>query len=72
MAAKYYDPYKITDKVGQVAYHLQLPEGALIYPVFHVSQLKAANSKHINPSALPPLQIPTSLLKPMAILDKKS
>lgn len=49
LSAKYYGPYKILDKVGSVAYCLQLPDGALIHLVFHVSQLKAANSKHLNP-----------------------
>jgi len=33
-------PYKITQKVGVVAYRLQLLEGVLIHLVFHISLLK--------------------------------
>ncbi|KAG8649875.1 hypothetical protein MANES_08G154011v8 [Manihot esculenta] len=36
LAAKFYGPYQVEAQVGEVAYRLQLPPEAQIYPVFHV------------------------------------
>jgi hypothetical protein len=53
---RYYGPYRITRKVGQVVYELELPEGSKIHNVFHVSCLKRVIGQQVVASQeLPPL-----------------
>ena len=43
LAANYMGPYKILERVGPVAYRLELPTHIYQYPVFHVSKLREYN-----------------------------
>jgi hypothetical protein len=73
LALKYYSPYEILEKLGAATYKLNLPEGSLIRPVFHVSQLKPFTPNYSPVFAeLPPLlDLASQELQPERVLERR-
>lgn len=71
LTPKYFGPYCISDKVGEVAYKLKFPVGSKVHSVFHVSQLKSAMGNVTTSNQLPSVVGEDTILKPEFILERK-
>ena len=73
LCPRYFGPYKILDKIGAVAYKLDLPAETKIHHTFHVSQLKAYNGGDPTFTTIPSHLFDEVVpLKPEAILDRST
>jgi hypothetical protein len=73
LSPKYYGPYKVLQKIGTMAYKLELPASSRVHPVFHVSCLKKVIGDKIPvQTILPELDDEGKMiLEPEAITDTR-
>jgi hypothetical protein len=73
LGMRYFGPFTISERIGKVAYRLQLPLEAKIHPVFHISQLKRFKGQVADPYI--PLPLTTHelgpILQPEAVLKRR-
>lgn len=73
LSARFYGPFEITERIGQVAYKLKLPDDAKIHPTFHVSQLKKTIGE-VKESLPLPTQLSSEgemLVEPAKVVSKR-
>ncbi|CAA7390897.1 unnamed protein product [Spirodela intermedia] len=51
---RYFGPYLIMERIGPVAYKLQLPNHSAVHPVFHISQLRKTLRTDNRSQPIPP------------------
>jgi hypothetical protein len=70
---KFYGPYRIIRRIGEVAYKLDLMEGSKIHNIFHISCFKKVMGQQINISEeLPPFDEEGQLeLVPEEVLEQR-
>jgi hypothetical protein len=73
LAFKYFGPFKIINRVGSVAYRLELPPDCQVHPVFHISQLKefGPGFAPIFQAVPPPIVFKQGSAQPVAILQRR-
>jgi hypothetical protein len=73
LSPKYYGPYKVLQKIGTMAYKLELPASSRVHPVFHVSCLKKViGDKILVQTIFPELDEEGKIiLEPEAITDTR-
>ena len=70
---RFYGPYRVIRRVGQVDYELELPQGSKIHNIFHVSCLKKALGQQVTVTGelLPTDDEGHLVLQPEAIIDTR-
>ena len=71
LAPRFYELFQVIQRMGNIAYKLQLPTSSTIHPVFHVSQLRpTVGNVRLSLALLPQLSKDLQfLLEPEIMLD---
>jgi hypothetical protein len=74
LSKRYYGPFTIIERIGPVAYKLQLPPESRIHPVFHISVLKPFRGTEAPPHCDLPADSFNNqpLEQPAAVLDQRT
>jgi hypothetical protein len=72
LSPRWYGPFKVLQKVGQVSYKIQLPDKCKLHDTFHVSHLKKNTGPNAVPNPILPLVTEDGKVKtaPLAILQR--
>jgi hypothetical protein len=73
LSMTYFGPYQVLEKLGEVAYRLDLPAHSQVHPIFHASQLKpyTANYTPVFQTLPTPPQLDLHDLEPEAVLERR-
>ncbi|XP_073367779.1 uncharacterized protein [Aegilops tauschii subsp. strangulata] len=73
LALKFFGPYTMLEKIGPLAYKMDLPPDSRVHPVFHVSQLKLFTLDYSPVFAdLPRVQdLSATVTEPFKILERR-
>ncbi|KAL7106350.1 hypothetical protein ACP275_07G107500 [Erythranthe tilingii] len=74
LASRFYGPFRIVERIGRVAYKLDLPSESRVHPVFHVSLLRRKLGDQLSAVAtLPPYTVDGEpVLEPTQILESRA
>jgi hypothetical protein len=72
LGPKFFDPFQITERVGSVAYRLQLLVSAKLHDVFHVGLLKCYyDEPRDGPGVLPPTRHGRACVEPAKVIKSR-